>query len=299
MDRDAPEGEAALDGSASRYALLALGVAVVVLLTKLAAWWLTDAVVLLADAMESGLDLVTASLLVFSVRLAASPPDEGHPWGHGKAEYFSAGIQGAFIVAAAIGIGVEAGRRLLEGVVPASLGAGVVLSAFATGLNIALAITMLRAGKRLRSPALVTDGWHNMTDVLNTVGGWLGLLLAWITGWWILDPVVAVLVGVSVLATGLSLLRDAVDGLMDRAIATDELEQLEQALRAVLEGRRARMERLRARRSSNRIFADCVLRVPGELSVAEAHQVCDQLEEAAAAAFPGTTLHIHMEPHQT
>lgn len=280
---------------AVRYAIASFVASLVILAIKTAAWWATGSAVLLADAAESSLDVVTASLLVLAVRYSSRPPDAGHPWGHGKVEYFSSGFQGALILAAGVGVGVEGVRRLLAGAEPGSLAEGLGLSALATFANLALALTLIRVGQRVRSPALEADGRHNLTDVLTTLGGWVGLGLAWLTGIWALDPLFALVVAAQILFTGGTLVRNAVNGLMDAALDPVRLEALESALRGALDPD-ATLLSLRARASSERVFVDCVVTVPGERTVASAHSLCDVLERAAREAVPGAEVHVHVEP---
>lgn len=283
--------------SAVQYATLSFLASLLILALKLGSWWTTGSAVLLADAAESALDVVTASLLVLAVRFASTPPDDRHPWGHGKVEYFSSGFQGALILATGGGLLVQSARRVLDGGSPASLGDGLLLSGIATGLNILLAWQLIQAGRRLGSPALEADGRHNLADVITTIGGWTGLGLAWLTGFWLLDPLVAIGVSVQILVTGVQLLRSAVDGLMDAALDPERIACLQAALDAALADEPdARVTDLRARESSARVFVDCTLEVPGDLSVARAHRLCDALEAAGAESIPGAEVHVHVEP---
>lgn len=279
-------------------ATLAVVVSGVVLLAKGGAWWVSGSMVLFADAAESGLDVLTSSLLLFAVRMSARPPDAGHPWGHGKVEYFTSGFQGALILAVGVGVGVEAARALNAGPTPLDLSMGVGLSVVATAINVGLATLLIRRGAALGSPALQADGHHNLADVITTLGGWVGLGMAWLTGWWVLDPLVAVAVAVHVVWTGASLARDAVNGLMDASLPQSELDALTAAFDDVIAsaGTPARWDGLRARRSSHDVFVECTLRVPGSTPVATAHETCDRLEAAAAAVMPGAEVLVHVEP---
>lgn len=283
--------------SPTRYAALSFIVSMIVLGIKAAAWWTTGSVVLLADTVESALDGVTALVLVSAVSYSTRPADEGHPFGHGKVEYFSAGFQGALVLVAGIGIGVRVVGSLVEGPAALELSGGLPLSALATALNLGLAMTLIRAGRALRSPALQADGRHNATDVLTTMGGWLGLGLAWSTGWWILDPLVAILVAAQILWTGLGLVRGSVQGLMDAALPEHEQRDLIAAFDHVIADLPARYIRLRTRRSSQQTFVDLVLQVPGTMTVEASHTVCDALEDAAQEVLHGAEVSIHVEPH--
>lgn len=282
---------------AVRFAGVAFATSMVVLALKAAAWWYTGSAALLADGAESALDVVTSLLLVLAVRLSSKPADAGHPWGHGKVEYFTVSVQGALVSAAGVSVLIASVRSLAQGVAPTHLMNGLVLSTVATALNLLLAVTLVYQGRRLRSPALEADGHHNLADVITTVGGWTGLGLAWLTDLWLLDPIVGVLIAVHVLWTGVRLLGEAVSGLMDASIPEEELAPLlasfDHEIASVLG---ARYDQLRARRSSDTVFVECTLYVPGDTTVTEGHALCDRLELQASDVLPGAVVHIHLEP---
>ena len=282
--------------SPTRLAAFSFIVSMIVLGVKAAAWWRTESVVLLADTVESGLDGVTALVLFFAVTYSARPADDGHPFGHGKVEYFSAGFQGALVLMAGIGIGVRVVGSLLAGPRALELSGGLPLSALATAINLGLAVTLIRAGRALRSPALQADGRHNATDVVTTIGGWVGLGLAWSTGWWVLDPLVAIAVAAQILWTGFGLVRSSVQGLMDAALPERELRGLIAAFDRVLADRPAHYVRLRTRQSSQHAFVDLVLQVPGTMTVEASHTLCDALEDAAQEVLHGAEVSIHVDP---
>lgn len=278
-----------------RLATASLAIATLVLAAKAGAWWVSGSVALLADALESALDVATGTLLLGAVHYASQPPDREHPFGHGKVEYFSAGFQGALVFSAGVGIAIEAARSFGRPLDAPSLTVGLGLSVFATACNVLLAVVLIREGRRLGSPALEADGRHDLADVVTTVGSWLGLALAWATGWWVLDPLVALLVAGHILWTGTSLAREAFAGLMDTALDDEELERLRSALDPVLPAG-TRIVRLRTRRSARRVFADCILRVPGTTTVRASHAICDRLESAGRDAIENLELTVHVEP---
>jgi cation diffusion facilitator family transporter len=276
--------------------LLSWTAAFVGLSLKLAAWWATDSDALLADAGESTIDVLSATLLVFSLAVSRQPADAGHPWGHGKAEYFSAGVHGALTSATGIALVVVSAFALLRGGhQELDLGFGLVLSAAATVFNLVIAVVLMRAGRRYRSPALVADGRHNLADVWTTVGSWAGLGLAVLTGWWVLDPVVAGLVGINVLRVGLSIVRDSVDGLMDATLPPAELRELEAVIAEAM-GDAIEYHDLRARRSSQQTFVEFHLVVDGMSTVQSSHQLCDQIEARILEHLSHADVLIHVEP---
>lgn len=266
-----------------------------VLLVKLGAWWVTQSAVLLADAAESGLDLATASMLVFAVRLSSHPADDGHPFGHGKAEYFSAGFQGGLIFITGALLIVQSAQTIGRAPQPTELGLGLALSIVATLANLALAIALIRAGRRLRSPALSSDGRHNLADVWTTVGGWLGLGLAYLTGYWILDPIVAIVVALHIIWTGVQVSREAVRGLMDASLPPAEVSEIESIVRQHM-GEALEFHDLRTRRASEQAFVEFHLVVDGNTSVRESHALCDKIEHAIEAHLQSAHITIHVEP---
>lgn len=273
--------------------LLSVAAALATMALKVGAWWLTGSVGYLSDALESGVNLAGASFALAMVRLARTPPDDGHPWGHGKAEYFSAAFEGALIFIAALAILWAAADRFLAPQPLSQLGAGTTLSVLASAINLAVARLLLEAGRRHRSLALEADGRHLMTDVWTTAGVVVGVGLAAITGWYWLDPLVAVAVALNILREGWHLMRRSVDGLMDRALGERDQARLE-AIFERFSDRDCRFVNLRTRVSGHKRFAHVDLRVPGDWTVARAHALADEIETAAARH--GVSLDTHIEP---
>lgn len=273
--------------------LLSVAAALVTMALKVGAWWLTGSVGYLSDALESGVNLAGASFALAMVRLARTPPDDAHPWGHGKAEYFSAAFEGAMIFIAALAILWAAADRLLAPQPLTQLGAGTTLSVLASAINLAVAKLLLEAGRRHRSMALEADGRHLMTDVWTTAGVVVGVGLAAITGWYWLDPLVAIAVALNILREGWHLMRRSVDGLMDRALGERDQARLE-AIFQRFSDRDCRFVNLRTRVSGHKHFAHVDLQVPGGWTVARAHALADAVEMAAARQ--GISLDTHIEP---
>ena len=282
-------------GSARRAALVSLVVAATVMAAKWVAWRMTGSVVLLADGLESAVNVFAAIIAFVAIDIARRPPDEGHPFGHGKAEYFAAGIEGGLIAMAAVAIGFEVLAHAADPQPLEQLRAGLSISSGAAVVNLVLGLWLVRSGKRLRSPALVADGRHVLSDVVTTVGAVAGLAAAWVTGWWWLDPVLAVFVALNVLRVGVGEIRTAVRGLMDAGLPPAEMEEL----RALIEdhlGGALEAHDLRARAASDRVFVELHLVVPGAMTVSEAHSICDAMEAALEARYPGGLFTIHTEP---
>jgi cation diffusion facilitator family transporter len=283
-----------MDG-AQRIALGSIAVGLVVLALKTAAWWLTGSAALYSDAAESVVNVAAAVAAFLAVRLAAAPPDRNHPYGHHKAEYVSAVVEGALIVVAAVAILTEAwdafrSPRELD-LSPVGIGANVAASVV-NGLWCAL---LFRRGERLRSPALLADARHLATDVASSVGVLAGLAAVVATGVAWLDPAVACLVAANVLWSGARLVRSSVGGLMDEAAAPDTIERIRAVIARNADGALEAHD-LRTRHAGRLTFVDFHLVVPGDMRVSAAHDICDRIERALADDDADMVVTIHVEP---
>lgn len=261
---------------------------------KSLAWYLTDSVGFLSDAFESLVNVAGAGFALWMVTIAHRPADDGHPFGHSKAEYFSAAFEGGMILLAAIAIFVTAGERLLNPQPINALGIGTLLTVLASLINLAVALLLLRGGKRWHSPALEGDGKHLLTDVWTTAGVVLGVALAVIFEQNWLDPLVAMLVALHILRAGGRILYKAINGLMDNALPAERVAQLTAVL-ATIGGPQVKFTNIRTRAAAAQAFAQADLWVPGHWSVERAHQLADQAEQQLAAV--GIQLIVHIEPH--
>jgi len=281
--------------SVQSLAAVSIAVGLLVLALKFAAWKLTGSVALYSDALESIINVVTSIAAFVAIRVSAIPADDGHPYGHSKAEYFSAVLEGVLIVVAALAILREAWASFHR---PQPLDApllGLVISGAATALNLAWGQLLIRRGRRSRSPALVADGQHLMSDVITSVGVLVGVAAAALSGWLWLDAAIAALVALHILWSGYELMRDSLGGLMDASLPTEELARIE-AIIAAHRGAEAEVHRLRTRLAGPLTFIDFTLRVPGELTVSEAHARCDDLEQALRRELGQASITIHIEP---
>jgi cation diffusion facilitator family transporter len=276
-------------------AIFSMGVGLVVLALKLAAWALTGSVALLSDALESIVNVAAAGLALWALWIAAHPADREHPYGHHKAEYLSAVVEGALIIVAALVILHEAGWALFE---PRQLQAawtGLVLNGIATVLNAVWAMVLIRAGRRWRSPAIGADGLHLLADVVTSVGVIGGIALAVVLDLPLLDPLLAGLVAINILWMGQRLVRRSVAGLMDAAPDPDTLERIRHAIAVSATGALEAHD-VRTRHAGRASFVEFHLVVPGEWTVAEAHAVCDRIEAALKRELEGAVITIHVEP---
>jgi cation diffusion facilitator family transporter len=275
--------------------LLSILAALATMALKATAWWVTGSVGLLSDAAESLVNLSAACLALFALHYSAKPVDRSHTYGHEKIEFFSSGVEGTLIFVASAIIAGSAVDRLLTYRPLESLDLGMVLSAVAAVINLAVAQLLLRVGRRHNSIVLEADGHHLMTDVWTTAGVLGGLGLVRLTGWHWIDPVLALLVAANILWTAFRLVRRSFDGLMDRAMPEPELARLREVIAAHL-GPGMAFHALRTRQAGARWFADFHLLVPGGLSVREAHDRAEQIEAALQADLPTLEVTIHVEP---
>jgi cation diffusion facilitator family transporter len=272
-------------------------VGVVVLGLKFAAYWLTGSVALYSDALESIINVVAAGAAFLALRVSAKPADANHPYGHHKAEYFSAVLEGVLIVLAALSILREAWLGYLN---PRPLDApvlGLAVNAAATVLNGVWAWLLVRRGRRWRSPALVADGRHLWADVVTSAGVLVGVALVALTGWLVLDPALAALVALNILWSGSRLVVQSMSGLMDEAASPDVLARIRALIGEYAEGALEAHD-LRTRHAGRTTFIDFHLVVPGVMSVAEAHEICDRIEAALKRDVEGAVIIIHVEPDE-
>ena len=276
---------------------------VVALLTiglKTAAWWVTDSVGLLSDAMESVVNLASAVFGLMMVTIAARPADDDHPYGHHKAEYFSSGFEGILIIVAAIGIVAVSVQRFFEPQPLAQLDLGLALSVASSALNGLLAWVMLRAAKVHRSVALEADGRHLITDVWTSVGVVLGLVLAAATGWWWMDVVVAIAVALNILKEGVRLVWQSSQGLMDESLEPDIQANIDAVLNEFAFQRGdveiIRFDHITTRKAGQRRFVDLHMHMPASWTLGRAAAVRLTVEQALMSAVPGLRASIQLLP---
>lgn len=281
--------------SLTRFAWLSIGAALATMALKSAAYWLTGSVGLLSDAMESLVNLAGALMALSMLAIAARPADEDHPYGHGKAEYFSAGVEGTLILIAAASIAYAAVQRLLHPKPLEQVGLGLGVSVVASLVNLGVALILLRAAKTYRSATLRANAHHLMTDVWTSAGVLVGVGAVAITGWQRLDPLVAIAVAVNIVWTGGRIVRDSVSGLMDAALPVAEQD----VLRKLLDGYAAegvQYHALRTRQAGARRFVSVHVLVPPDWTVQQGHDTLERIEAAIARALPPATVFTHLEP---
>ena len=280
----------------STYLKLSIAVAVATIALKTGAWWLTGSVGLLSDAMESVVNLAGAMFALAMVTIAARPPDDDHPFGHHKAEYFSSGFEGVLIFAAALAIIWAAVDRLFHPQPLERLSFGLALSVVSSVMNGVLAWAMLRKAREHRSMALEADARHLFTDVWTSVGVVGGLLVAGATGWLWLDPVVAIAVAANVAREGFSLVRRSTDGLMDRAVEPEVQRQIDDVLAEFAHPNTLRFDHISTRRAGQRRFVDLHMHMPAQWSLQRAAALRTSVEQALMSAVPGLRATIQLLP---
>ena len=280
----------------AHYALLSVAAALATIALKAAAWYVTGSVGLLSDALESLLNLAAALLALSMLRLAAAPPDDAHPYGRFKAEYFASGIEGALIVLAAASIAYAALPRLAS---PQPIEApllGIALSAAASAINLGAGLLLISVGRRLHSIALEADGHHLMSDVWTSVGVIAGVALVAATGWLILDPLIALAVAIQIIWTGAVLMRRSFAGLLDAAIPAAERAEIEKIFAEYRPRYGVEFHALLTRQAGARRFISFHLLVPDAWPVDRAHQLSEEVEERIRSMVPNAITLCHIEP---
>jgi len=281
--------------SLTRYAWLSIAAAIATISLKSLAYGLTGSVGLLSDAIESLVNLAGAIVALVMLTIAARPPDEEHLYGHSKAEYFSSGVEGALIFIAAISIGAAAAQRFTNPQPLEQAGLGLVVSTLASLINFGVARVLLKAGKQYNSITLEADARHLLTDVWTSAGviGAVGGVV--LTGWQLLDPLIALAVAANILWSGFHLVRRSVAGLMDTALPPEEHEAVKQAL-AKYEGQGVQFHALWTRQAASRRFISMHVLVPDDWTVRRGHHLLEQIEADICAVWPGTSVFTHLEP---
>jgi len=277
------------------FILLSVAASIVTVALKFFAYRVTGSVGLLSDAVESTANVAAALTALYALWYASHPADPSHPYGHEKIEFFSSGIEGGLILAAALFIGWESILRFSEPSLPTSLTIGIIAVLVSTAINYVVGRSLLNAGHRLDSIILEADGHHLLSDVWTSLAVVAGLLLVRWTGIAWIDPLMALLVAVNIARIGFDLVNRSFQGLMDRALDDDEIAKIRAAIEAGLESGMA-YHALRTRRAGGRRFADYHLLVPGECTVAGAHDCEMAIGRAIQAAIPGIEVTTHIEP---
>jgi cation diffusion facilitator family transporter len=279
----------------TRYAWLSIGAALLTMGTKAGGYLVTRSVGLLSDALESGVNLAAAFGALAALYIGSQPPDEEHAYGHQKVEYLSSGAEGGLITLAAIAIIITAVQRLLDPQPIQRLGLGLGLSTAASLVNLVVSMILIRVGKSERSIALEADGQHLLSDVWTSAGVLTGVGLVWVTGWQILDPIVALLVGLLLARTGFVLLRRSAYGLIDTALPEEELQKIQGILNQY-EGKDIHHHALRTRQAGSRSFVSFHIQVPGSWSIQKGHDLLEGIEADLRQALPSATIFTHIEP---
>ena len=278
-------------------AMASIVVALAVFVLKYLAYWITGSVALYSDALESIVNLIKALIALYAIHVSAQPADRRHQFGHHKAEYFSAVLEGVLIVVAALLILREAYDAFMR---PRTLNEpmhGLLVNGLATAINALWSYFLVTWGRRQRSPALVADGRHLVADVATSVGVILGLSLATVTGWQVLDPALAALVAANILWAGWQLVRESLSGLMDEAVTGEVARHIRQVISANAEGA-IEAHDVKTRTAGRVTFIEFHLVVPGGMTVAASHRICDRIEAALTEAISGAQVLIHVEPEE-
>lgn len=280
----------------STYLKLSVAAAVATIGLKTAAWWLTGSVGLLSDALESLVNLAGAVFALAMVTIAARPPDDDHPYGHHKAEYFSSGFEGVLIIVAALGIAWAAVDRWRHPQPLEALNLGLALSVLSSALNGVLAWGMLKTARQHHSVALEADARHLVTDVWTSAGVVAGLIGVGLTSWLWLDPLLALLVAGNILREGVSLMRQSTAGLMDTALETEHQQAIDQVLAGFANPASVRFDHVTTRRAGARRFVDLHMHMPPGWTLRHAAEQRTAVERALLKAVPGLRASIQLLP---
>jgi cation diffusion facilitator family transporter len=275
--------------------LLSIAAALVTIALKMLAWRLTGSAGLLSDALESMVNLAAALIALVVVRWATLPADAQHMYGHEKAEYFSAGVEGGLIMVAAASIAWVAIQRLLHPVQLEDVGVGLAVSAAASLVNLLVGLTLVRAGRQHRSITVEADGRHLLTDVWTSVGVIAGVAVVALTGWERLDPLIALAVAANIVFTGVKLVRRSSGGLMDHALAPGEQAALDGAL-GPYRSQGIGFHAIRNRQAGRRSFVSMHVLVPGGWTIQQGHELLERIEADVRSALPHSTVFTHIEP---
>ncbi len=292
------EGQSFDRSGLTRFAWISVGAAVVTIGMKTAAYFLTGSVGLLSDALESIVNLVGALMALVMLTIAARPADKSHSYGHSKAEYFSSGIEGSLILVAAISIIYTAIERLINPQPLEKISIGLIVSLAATLINLTVSLVLQRAGKRYNSISLASNGKHLMTDVWTSGGVLVGVGAVALSRWQTLDPIVAILVAVNIIWTGIGIVRRSVAGLMDSSLSTEDMAVIEKAIQeSLVPG--VEIHALRTRQSAASKFISMHVLVPGDWTVTHGHEVVTVIEGNISSSLPGSVILTHLEPVNT
>ncbi len=282
--------------SLTRYAWLSIAAAVITISLKAGAYMLTGSVGLLSDAIESVVNLLAAIMALSMLIIAARPPDESHTYGHGKAEYFSSNAEGVLILVAAAGIAVTAIERIFNPREIEQVGIGLGVSVVATLVNFVVARMLYKASKEHGSITLEADSHHLMTDVWTSVGVVAGVGAVGLTGWTILDPLIALAVSANIVNTGIQLIRRSVDGLMDASLSKEEMQAVKDVLTKYRQKYEIDFHALRTRQAGARHFISVHVLVPGAWTVHDAHHIAEDIEGDIRAVVQNSVAFTHLEP---
>jgi len=281
--------------SSSKLAGVSITASIFTIILKLLAFSFTNSVSLLSDALESFVNLLAAIITFFMVRLAHKPPDETHPYGHSKAEYISSIAEGFFIIIAAAAIIVTAAQRLLHPAALETPGLGLLFSVVASLINLVVGLVLIKNGKISRSLALEADGHHLLTDVYTTIGVLVGLAVVYTTHLYILDPIIAILVGLNIISAGFAIVQKSLAGFMDSAIDKGYVDFIKSVFNEY-KSQKIEFHGLMTRQAGSRLFISFHILVPGAWTVQRGHSLVEEIEKKLRTSIPQSTITTHIEP---
>lgn len=282
--------------SLSRYAWFSILAAILTITLKTAAYFYTDSVSLLSDAMESLINLAAAALALWLIKIAAQPPDDDHEFGHDKAEYFSSGIEGALIFIASLSIAVAAVSRFFAVQQVENFAVGIIVSLIAAAINLFVGLTLIKAGKENHSIILEADGKHLITDVWTTAGVIISFIVIGLTGWQMIDPIIALIVAANITWTGYQLIHRSALGLMDTVVSPEDLRKTIAILDDFVKNEHIDYHALRTRQAGAKKFISVHILVPDEWTVQCGHDLTERIEQKICGDLGDCAVFTHLEP---
>ncbi|MCS7150019.1 MAG: cation diffusion facilitator family transporter [Caldimicrobium sp.] len=281
--------------------LLSFIFSIFICLLKFLAYYLTQSVAIYSDAMESIVNIFSAFLAMIGTKIALKPSDAEHPYGHTKVEYIIAIVESLFILLASISIFWEAWQSFSQKRIPENLDLGTLFLLLGTIINLSLAYAIYRQGKIEASPILISHASHLFTDVITTFGILIGIILATLTGFWYLDPLLAVIISFNILYLGYKILKDALNSLMDVSLSKEKIDDIHRIIEESLRNypyKNIYIFDFKSRKAGRKNFVEFNLALPGELTVRTAHELCDKLEQRILENYPEVHVIIHVEPNK-
>lgn len=278
---------------------LSLIFSILICLLKFVAFFITKSIAIYSDAIESIVNIFSALFAYFGTKLALKPSDKEHPYGHTKIEYLISIVESIFILFASVSVFWKAIENIMNKKGPDNLGLGLIIILIAMLINLQLSYMIYKEGKREGSPILISHATHLFTDVITTIGVIFGIIIVYFTGFWFLDPAIGILISINILILGYRIMKDSVNSLLDVSLSKEKIEELMDIINETINSKydkHVSIKNFKSRKAGRKSFIEFDLLVPGDISVQEAHELCDEIERKIKNRFPEINVSIHVEP---